>query len=454
LKSSLIDEKIFHDKIFKMEYFQKEIEKLKESKLKELQFERLKKVFNYVKEKIPFYKKLYEKAGIKNLTSLNDLKNIPFTKKNDLRDNYPFKMFACPIENVFEIHASSGTTGKLTVVGYTKNDIEVWSEVMARSLVCAGVKKGDIIHNAYGYGLFTGGLGVHYGALKLGVTVIPVSAGQTQRQLMIIQDFKSTVLTCTPSYSLYMAEEAKTMGMDPKKTTIRIGILGAEPWTEGMRKKIEEEWDMIALDIYGLSEIIGPGVAMECEGKDGLHIWADHFLPEVINPDTGETLEEGEEGELVLTTLTKEALPMIRYRTGDIVKINYSECPYCKRTMPRISKIKGRIDDMLIIRGVNLFPSQIETVLTKIPEVSPYYQLVVSREKYLDKLEVRVEITEKAFSDEIKKLEELEKKIQRAIEGVIGLSVSVKLVEPKSIERSMGKAKRVIDLRKELKEEK
>lgn len=434
-----------------MEYFQKEIETISEKELKKIQFERLESVFNFVKEKIPFYKELYEKAGIKKINSLSDLKNIPFTKKNDLRDNYPFKMFSCDLKDVFEIHASSGTTGKLTVVGYTKNDIEVWSEVMARSLACAGVRKGDIIQNAYGYGLFTGGLGVHYGAMKLGVTVIPISTGGTQRQLMIIQDFKSTVLTCTPSYSLYMAEEAKGMGIDPKKTTIRVGILGAEPWTEGMRKKIEEEWDMMAIDIYGLSEIIGPGVAVECEGKDGLHVWADHFLPEVINPKTGEVLDEGKEGELVLTTLTKEALPMIRYRTGDIVKITYSKCPYCKRTMPRISKIKGRIDDMLIIRGVNVFPSQIETVLTKIPEVSPHYQIVVSREKYLDKLEVRVEVTEKTFSDEVKKLEELQKKIEKSIESVIGLSISVKLVEPKTIERSMGKAKRVIDLREEFK---
>ncbi len=433
-----------------MEYFQKNIETLKESELRKLQFERLKNVFNFAKEKIPFYKKLYSR--IKNINSISDIKNLPFTTKNDLRDHYPFKMFATPISEVIEIHASSGTTGKLTVVGYTKNDIEVWSEVMARSLVCAGTKKGDIIHNAYGYGLFTGGLGVHYGALKLGVTVIPVSAGGTQRQLMIIQDFKPTILTCTPSYSLYMAEEAKQMGIDPRKTTIRVGVFGAEPWTEGMRKQIEKEWDIVAIDIYGLSEIIGPGVAIECEGKDGLHVWADHFLPEVINPETGEVLDEGEEGELVLTTLTKEALPMIRYRTGDIVKLTNSECPHCKRTMPRISKIKGRIDDMLIIRGVNVFPSQIESVLTKIPEVSPHYQIVVSREKYLDKIEVKVEVTEKTFSDEIKKLEELQKRIEKEISGTLGISVSVKLVEPKSIERSIGKAKRVIDLRKELKE--
>ncbi|MCD6408542.1 phenylacetate--CoA ligase [bacterium] len=431
-------------------YFNREIETAPLKKIEEIQLERLKNILRYVNEKIPFYQKLFKEnnLNVEKLNSLDELKNLPFTTKSVLRDNYPFNLFAIPLSEVVEIHASSGTTGKLTVVGYTKNDIKLWSEVMARSLVCAGVGKDDIIQNAYGYGLFTGGLGVHYGALEIGATVIPISAGGTKRQLMIMQDFKSTVLTCTPSYSLYMAEEAKDMGIDPRKTTIRIGILGAEPWSEGMRKQIEKEWNMLALDIYGLSEIIGPGVAMECEGKNGLHVWADHFLPEVINPETGEVLEEGKEGELVLTTLTKEALPLIRYRTGDIVTMTKEECPYCKRTMPRISKIKGRIDDMLIIRGVNVFPSQIETVLMKIPEVAPHYQLVVTREKHLDKLEVRVEVTEETFSDEVKKLEELEKKVMDEIESTLGLSVEVKLVEPKSIERSMGKAKRVIDMRK------
>ena len=431
-------------------YFNREIETAPLKKIEEIQLERLKNILRYVNEKIPFYQKFFKEnnLNVEKLNSLDDLKNFPFTTKSVLRDNYPFNLFAIPLNEVVEIHASSGTTGKLTVVGYTKNDIKVWSEVMARSLVCAGVGKDDIIQNAYGYGLFTGGLGVHYGALEIGATVIPISAGGTKRQLMIMQDFKSTVLTCTPSYSLYMAEEAKSMGIDPRKTTIRVGILGAEPWSEGMRKQIEKEWNMLALDIYGLSEIIGPGVAMECEGKNGLHVWADHFLPEVINPETGEVLEEGKEGELVLTTLTKEALPLIRYRTGDIVTMTKEECPYCKRTMPRISKIKGRIDDMLIIRGVNVFPSQIETVLMKIPEVAPHYQLVVTREKHLDKLEVRVEVTEETFSDEVKKLEELEKKVMDEIESTLGLSVEVKLVEPKSIERSMGKAKRVIDMRK------
>jgi len=433
-----------------LDYFQKDIETISPQKLKEIQTERLKRIASYVADKIPFYTKLFKEKKIEpsKLSSLDDLKHLPFTTKSILRDNYPFGLFAVNLPEIVEIHASSGTTGKLTVVGYTKNDIKLWSEVMARTLVCAGVKKGDIIQNAYGYGLFTGGLGVHYGALEIGATVIPISAGGTKRQLMIMQDFKSTVLTCTPSYSLYMAEEAKEMGIDPSKLPIRVGILGAEPWSEGMRRQIEKEWNMTALDIYGLSEIVGPGIAQECEGKEGLHIWADHFLPEVIDPETGEVLPEGKEGELVITTLTKEALPLIRYRTGDIVSINYEICPHCKRTMPRISKIKGRIDDMIIIRGVNVFPSQIETVLMNIPEVAPHYQLVVTREKHLDKLEVRVEVTPEIFSDEMKRLEELQKKVVSEIESTLGLSVEVKLVEPKSIERTMGKAKRVIDLRK------
>jgi len=433
-----------------MAYFNKEMETAPESKLKQIQLERLKKILDYVSRKIPFYKNLFEKNKINpdKISSLDDLKHLPFTGKNDLRDNYPFGMFAVPLSEVVEIHASSGTTGKLTVVGYTKKDIELWSEVMARALVCAGVGKEDIIQNAYGYGLFTGGLGVHYGAGEIGATVIPISAGGTKRQLMIMQDFKSTVLTCTPSYSLYMAEEAKELGIEPSKTTIRVGILGAEPWSEAMRKEIEKVWGMDALDIYGLSEIIGPGVAQECKGKCGLHIWTDYFLPEIINPETGEVLEEGKEGELVITTLTKEALPLIRYRTGDIVSITYEKCPACGRTVPRISKIKGRRDDMLIIRGVNVFPSQIETVLLNIPEIAPHYQLIITREKHLDKLQINVEITEETFSDEVKKLEELEKKVEEEIESSLGLDVEIKLVEPKSIERSMGKAKRVIDKRK------
>ncbi len=433
-----------------MAYFNKGIETISESKLKQIQLDRLKKILDYVNKKVPFYNNLFEKnkINIHKLSSLDELKNIPFTLKKNLRENYPFGLFAVDLSDVYEIHASSGTTGKLTVVGYTKNDIKLWSEVMARSLVCAGVRKKDIIQNAFGYGLFTGGLGIHYGALKIGASVIPTSAGGTKRQLMIMQDFKSTVLTGTPSYALYMAEEAKSIGIEPSKIPIRIGVFGAEPWSERMRKEIEKIWGITALDIYGLSEIIGPGIAQECEGKCGLHIWSDYFLPEIIDINTENTLEEGKEGELVITTLTKEALPLIRYRTGDIVSINYQKCSACGRTFPRISKIKGRIDDMLIIKGVNVFPSQVETVLLNIPEVAPHYQLVVTREKYLDKLQINVEITEDTFSDEVKKLEELEKKVKKEIESVLGIDVEVNLVEPKSIERSTGKASRIIDLRK------
>lgn len=432
-----------------MENSGRSVENITATELKKIQLERLKNLLKHVNSRMPFYSHLFEekKINIDKISSLDDLRNLPFTTKSVLRDHYPFSLFAVPISDVQELHASSGTTGKLTVVGYTKKDLSLWSEVMARCLACAGVTSRDVIQNAYGYGLFTGGLGVHYGALELGASVIPVSAGGTKRQLMLMRDFGSTVLTCTPSYSLFMAEEAKDLGVDLSKMKLRVGIFGAEPWTEGMREQIEKEWNVLALDIYGLSEIIGPGVAMECAGKNGLHIWADHFLPEVIDPVTGEVLEEGKEGELVITTLTKEALPLIRYRTGDIVSLNTERCKDCGRTMPRISKIKGRVDDMLIIRGVNVFPSQIETVLMSIPEVAPHYQIIVTREKHLDKIEVLVEVVEKIFSDEVRKLEAFERKVVKEIENILGISVSVKLVEPRRIERSMGKAKRVIDQR-------
>ncbi len=433
-----------------MDYFNRTVETASSSSLKDIQYGRLKDLVRYVARRMPFYSRAMAEKKIdpEKFSSVEDIKYLPFTVKSDLRDHYPFDLFAVPLSEVVELHASSGTTGKLTVVGYTRNDIRIWSEVMARSLVCSGATRGDIIQNAYGYGLFTGGLGIHYGALELGASVIPISSGGTQRQLMLMKDFGSTIMTCTPSYSLFMAEEAREKGFDTKGTRLRVGIFGAEPWTEGMREQIEKEWNITALDIYGLSEIIGPGVAMECPGKEGLHLWADHFLPEVVDPATGEVLGEGEEGELVITTLTKEALPLLRYRTGDIVSISWQPCPHCKRTMPRISKIKGRIDDMLIIRGVNIFPSQIETVLMSIPEVAPHYQIIVTREKHLDRLEVQVEVAEKVFSDEIKKLEELEAKVVSEIESALGISVNVRLVEPKSIERSLGKAKRVIDQRK------
>jgi phenylacetate-CoA ligase len=413
-----------------------------------LQSERLQNLVAYVLDNSVFYQNKFKEAGISagDIRDISDLKKLPFTRKTDLRDNYPFGMLSAPLRDVVEIHASSGTTGNPTVVAYTRNDIKLWSEVMARTLVVAGANPDDILQNAYGYGLFTGGLGVHYGALELGASVIPMSSGGTKRQLKLMHDFKSTVLTCTPSYAIFMAEEAREMGYDPRKSPLRIGIFGAEPWSDGLRREIEDAWDITALDIYGLSEIIGPGVAQECPAKNGLHIYNDVFFPEVINPKTGEVVDEGEDGELVITTLTKEAIPLIRYRIGDIVSITYERCS-CGRTQPRISKIKGRTDDMLIIRGINVFPSQIEAVLMDVEGAQPHYLLVVDRIKGLDTLEVQVEVSEEIFSDEIKRLQRLSETIKKEIESVLALVVDVRLVEPKTIERSMGKAKRVVDRR-------
>lgn len=413
-----------------------------------LQSERLQNLVAYVLDNSVFYQNKFKEAGISagDIRDISDLRKLPFTRKTDLRDNYPFGMLSAPLRDVVEIHASSGTTGNPTVVAYTRNDIKLWSEVMARTLVVAGANPDDILQNAYGYGLFTGGLGVHYGALELGASVIPMSSGGTKRQLKLMHDFKSTVLTCTPSYAIFMAEEAREMGYDPRKSPLRIGIFGAEPWSDGLRREIEDAWDITALDIYGLSEIIGPGVAQECPAKNGLHIYNDVFFPEVINPKTGEVVDEGEDGELVITTLTKEAIPLIRYRIGDIVSITYERCS-CGRTQPRISKIKGRTDDMLIIRGINVFPSQIEAVLMDVEGAQPHYLLVVDRIKGLDTLEVQVEVSEEIFSDEIKRLQRLSETIKKEIESVLALVVDVKLVEPKTIERSMGKAKRVVDRR-------
>lgn len=424
------------------------IETMPLENLKNLQSERLVEMVNYVYNNSSFYKKKFDDAGIKpsDIKSINDIKKLPFTTKEDMRDNYPFGIFSST-SNLAEIHVSSGTTGNPTLVGYTKEDIALWSDVMARTLACAGAMPGDIVQNAYGYGLFTGGLGVHYGALEMGLTVIPTSSGQTKRQLKIMQDFKPRVLTCTPSYALYMAEEAKEMGLDPQKSSWEIGVFGAEPWSDSMRNNIEKTWNLLATDIYGLSEIIGPGVAQECQYKDGLHVFSDVFYPEIINPQTGEEVKEGEDGELVFTTFTKKGIPLVRYRTRDIVSIDYSPCK-CGRTSPRISKIKGRTDDMIVVRGINVFPSQIEHVLMQIEGTKPHYLIVVDRSaKNLDSLEVQVEVEEKIFSDEIKKLRAFEDKIKKEIDSVLSISVKVKLMEPKSIERSMGKSKRVIDKR-------
>ncbi len=430
--------------------WQKEIECMELTALRQLQGERLVKLVQRLYDHVPFYRAAFEQKGVHpaEIRTLADMAKLPFTRKADLRDNYPFKMFAVPMREIVEIHASSGTTGNPTVVAYTKNDIRLWSEVMARALAAAGATPDDVIQNAYGYGLFTGGLGIHYGTLELGAAVVPVSSGGTKRQLKLMEDFGSTVITCTPSYALFMAEEATEMGLDPKQFTLRIGVFGAEPWTNNMRKEIEARWNLKAIDIYGLSEIIGPGVAIECcEGQDGLHVFSDHFYPELIEPKGDQPVAPGEAGELVITTLTKEGIPLLRYRTGDIVSLTETPCPHCGRTSPRISKIKGRTDDMIIIRGVNVFPSQIESVLLEIEEAEPHYLLVVDRVGSLDQLEVQVEVDEQIFSDEVKVLENLRKKIQREIESTLNIVVSVKLVEPRSIERSIGKSVRVIDKR-------
>jgi phenylacetate-CoA ligase len=419
-------------------------------RLRELQSQRLRAIVETAYQKVAHYRNVFDEKGLQpgEIKSLDDLQKIPFTYKSHLRDNYPFGMLAVPLRDVAEIHASSGTTGNPTVVAYTRNDVQLWSHVMARAIACAGGTPEDIIQNAYGYGLFTGGLGVHYGALELGASVVPTSSGQTMRQLKLMQDFGSTILTCTPSYCIYMAEEAKDAGIDPRKTSIRLGILGAEPWSEEMRNEIEEKWDMLACDIYGLSEIIGPGVAMECPAKNGLHIFSDHFLPEIIDPATGQPVEEGQKGELVITTLTKEALPLLRFRTGDITSINHQPCEACGRTSPRIAKLFGRTDDMLIVRGINVFPSQIESALLRVEGAEPHYLIVLERERGLDKLELQVEVSQNVFTDEVKGLEALREKIVDEIENILGLKVSVKLVEPQTIERSMGKAKRVVDKRR------
>jgi phenylacetate-CoA ligase len=418
--------------------------------LKSLQSDRLKKLVSYIYTNCPVYKDKLESAGVSpdTVKSIDDIKRLPFTVKEDMRDNYPYGLFSCTQDRINEIHISSGTTGNPTLVGYTKDDLKLWGDVMARVLCCAGAEPGDTIQIAYGYGLFTGGLGFHYGALEMGLRIIPTSAGQTARQLKIMQDFKPRIIACTPSYALYMAEEAKGLGIDPAKGNWKIGIFGAEPWSESMRHEIEIVWNMLATDVYGLSEIIGPGVAQECQHKDGLHIFSDVFYPEVINPETGEEVPEGEDGELTITTLTKQGIPLIRYRTRDVVSIRYEKCR-CGRTSPRISKIKGRTDDMIVVRGINVFPSQIEHVLIGIEGTQPHYQLIVDRQAHkLDEVEVLVEVEQRFFSDEIKRLNEIRDKIRKEIENVLSIGVKVTLVEPKKIPRSEGKAKRIVDKRK------
>lgn len=429
--------------------YNEEIECASRQNLKNLQSERLVKLVKYVYNNSPVYKQKLNKMGIvpTDIKTIDDITKLPFTPKEDLRDSYPFGLFSRNVKNVAEIHVSSGTTGNPTVVGYTVKDLNLWANVAARSIVCAGGKKGDIIQISYGYGLFTGGLGLHYGALRLGATIMPMSSGQTKRQIKLMQDFKPRIIACTPSYILYLAEEMKDLGIDPRTASWEVGIFGSEPWSIAMRDTIDKTLNMTATDIYGLSEIVGPGVAQECTYREGLHIWSDVFYPEIIDPVTNEPLKEGQPGELVITTLTKQAIPLLRYRTRDIVSITYETCK-CGRTVPRLSKIKGRTDDMIVVRGINVFPTQVEHALLQVDGALPNYQLIVDRvDGSMDTLEVLVEVDEKLFTDELKALENLKAKIKKAIDSTVGLGVNVKLVEPKTLARTEGKSKRVIDKR-------
>ncbi|MCG5547712.1 phenylacetate--CoA ligase family protein [Halorhodospira halochloris] len=418
--------------------------------LRALQLDRLRAIVKRTYERVSLFRQRCDERGIKpdDIQQLEDIRHLPFTVKNDLRETYPYGLFASPMEEIVRLHASSGTTGKPIVVAYTESDIALWAHVMERSFAACGVHPGDIVQNAYGYGLFTGGLGAHYGAEALGATVIPISGGQSDRQIMVMRDFGVTALCCTPSYFLHLLERADDLDVDWQNLPLRVGIFGAEPWTDDMRQRIEQQSGIRAFDIYGLSEIIGPGVGVECTEQDGPHIFEDHFYPEIIDPESGEVLADGEEGELVLTTLTKQAMPMIRYRTRDITSIHTATCP-CGRTVRRIKRIGRRSDDMLIIRGVNVFPSQIETALLQVEGTMPHYQIELSREQGLDQLEVAVEVNQDILSDTVRGMEELHQRIAQAIERIIGVRATVRLVEPQTLPRSEGKAKRVIDRREQ-----
>jgi len=423
-------------------------EMMSRERLRTLQLERLRDVTAHACERIPFYRQAFQRKGIapEDIHSLEDLRHLPFTVKADLRDHYPFGLFAVPLSQVVRIHASSGTTGKPIVVGYTRRDLDTWAEVMARTLSMGDVGRDDVVHNAYGYGLFTGGLGFHQAAERIGCTVIPMSGGFSERQILVMQDLGSTVLCCTPSYALNLAEEIQNAGTDPKNLKLRVGFFGAEPWSEQMRREIEARLGLLALDLYGLTEVIGPGVSSECREKRGLHVFEDHFLVEIVDPVTLEPLPPGQRGELVFTTLTKEATPTIRYRTRDISVLRDDPCP-CGRTLVRMEKITGRTDDMLIIRGVNVFPSQIESLLVGVPECEPHYVLVVRREGALDELEVVVEAKPEVAAGGAAAMEAAAQKVREKIHGMVGITVGVKVVPPKTLERSIGKAKRVIDER-------
>ena len=417
-------------------------------RLHEVQLRRLRAVVARAYEHVALFRQRMEKRGLtpEAIGTLADIAKLPFTIKTDLRDTYPFGLFASPMGDVVRLHASSGTTGKPIVVAYTREDVEVWAEVMARTFASCGLHRGDILQNAFGYGLFTGGLGAHYGAEALGATVIPVSGGNTERQLMVLRDFGVSALCCTPSYFVHLIERARDAGVDLKELPLRVGIFGAEPWSDAMRAHIQSETGLKAYDIYGLSEIIGPGVASECAAQDGLHVFEDHFYPEIIDPETGVSLPDGEEGELVLTTLSKKAMPMIRYRTRDITRIITAPCT-CGRTLRRIQRIGRRSDDMIIIRGVNVFPSQIEAALLKVEGALPHYQIILTRERGLDQMAVEVEVTPEVFNDKVSALEAVRARLALAIEQICGIRVALRLVEPRTIERSEGKAKRVIDRR-------
>ncbi len=426
-------------------FYQKDIETLSRKDIDALQLERLKWVVSYCYENVPYYRQKLDGAGVKpeKIRQLSDIQYIPFTTKEDIRDTYPFGLFAQPMKKIVRIHASSGTTGKPTVVGYTRKDLDTWSDVVARLCVAAGATDEDIVQISFGYGLFTGALGLHYGLEKIGATVIPISSGNTEKQVMIMKDFGTTTLVSTPSYALYIGEVAREMGVD---IHLQLGLLGSEGHTEEMREEVEAALGFFATDNYGMSELIGPGVSGECRLRCGLHFAEDHFLPEIIDSKTGERLEAGETGELVITTLTKEGFPMLRYRTKDITRLNYEPCA-CGRTHVRMDKVKGRSDDMLKIRGVNVFPTQIESVLMGIPHIGPHYQLIVTREGYMDALEVKVELTDADLLEHYPELKALQNDVHHRLKTVLGIESKVSLVEPKFLERFQGKAKRVVDLR-------
>ena len=429
-------------------FFQKDIETMKRKDIEALQLERLKYTVKYCYDNVPFYRKRLSEAGVlpEKIKTLKDIRYIPYTTKTDIRDNYPYGLFAVPLEKIVRIHASSGTTGKPTVVGYTKNDLNMWSDAVARIAASVGVNSGDIAQISFGYGLFTGALGLHCGLEKLGVAIVPISSGNTDKQLMVMQDFRTSVLIATPSYALYLAEQMKAKGIDPKSLSLRIGMFGSEPSTLKMRDEIEANLGVFATDNYGLSEVCGPGISGDCEFRDGQHIAEDYFLPEIIDGETGEVLEEGQEGEIVFTTLCKEGIPLLRYRTRDLSSLTYEPCK-CGRTHVRMQRVHSRSDDMLKIRGVNVFPTQVESVLAEIPDVASHYRMIVTRDGYMDRLEILVELVNASLLERYKELEALHDRIKGRLRSVLGLDVSVKLVEPNSIERCQGKTKHVIDKR-------